>query len=268
MRERSTIALVARLLSDLLLALDEVVALDAARSAQARVGAAGAQAIAPDLAWVHRTGKDDWRSVFDARRLAAKKSCTRFEIDLGLAVAVYFFVGACAYPQGIVALLVSPRAAASGPSTFSPYDTGGLKSALHPADSSVPWDDAAKARHLAAHLGHADDVVGFLGPYLAAHFRDPVDYVRRAQASQPDFTPYHGLVSGDRRDWTIESRVHADVEIAPDGLILEEIWLTDQDLWDELPDDFKRLARVAPEGQRLEVAVARRIEERLRRGQA
>jgi hypothetical protein len=107
-----------------------------------------------------------------------------------------------------------------------------------------------------------------MGPYLAAHFHDPAEYVRRAQVSQPDFPAYHGLLDRDRRAWTVEARIHDDLEIPPDGLLLEEIWLEDTDLLDELPDDFMRMARIAPDGQRLEVAVARRIEERLGRGRA
>ena len=258
-----------RPLSELLSALHDVVHSDAARSAQARAGAADAAALAPSMSWVHRTGKSgDWRGVFEVRRLVAQSAGTSFESRLSLDRAVYFFVGACAYPHGIVALLVSPRIASAGPSTFTPYDSGALKKYLRPQDSAAPWDDDAKTLHMAAHLGNATDVAGFLGPYLAAHFRDLLDYVRRPQESAPDFPTYHGLVDADRRAWTIEVRVHDDVEIAPDGLIVEEIWLDSQDLWDDLPDDFKRLARVPPEGQQLAVAVARRIEERSRRGSA
>ena len=259
----------ARPLSELLSALEEVVGKDATRRVQARAGAASAAALAPSMSWVHRTGKSgDWRSVLEARQLGAQRVDTPFETARSLDRAVYFFVGACAYPRGIVALLVSPRAASAAPSTFTPYDSGALKAHLLPQDSAAPWDDEAKTRHMAAHLGDTADMAGFLGPYLAGHFRDPLDYVRRPQKSAPDFPAYHGLVDADRRSWTIEVRVHGDVKIAPDGLTVEEIWLDNQDLWDDLPDDFKRLARVPPEGQRLEVAVARRIESRSRRGHA
>jgi hypothetical protein len=127
------------------------------------------------------------------------------------------------------------------------------------------WDDESKKRHLEEHLGSGADVDQFIGPYLAAHFRDPRSYVRLPQQSAPDFPPYHGLASknGDRRAWTVEVRVHEDINITPDGLILEEIWLDGHDLFDELPDDFKGMARVSPDEERLEVAVAARIEERL-----
>lgn len=158
---------------------------------------------------------------------------------------------------------MAPRIVAAGASTFTPYDTGALKKVLRPADGSAVWNDEARSMHLAAHLGRGGDVAAFTGPYLAAHFDDPYEYVRRDQASQPDYPPYHGLVGGDRRGWTIEIQVHTDVELAPDGLLLEEIWLDGQDLLDEIPDDFRRISRIPPEGQPLEIAIARRIEEKL-----
>jgi hypothetical protein len=268
---------VARALSDLLELLARVVAEDEVRSTSSRACIVEAERLARSLPWVHRTGKPadlrgkrDWRLIFRDRRLAATAVGTSFEEALGIERAVYFFVGACAYPQGIVALLWAPLAALVG--TFTPYDTGALKRRLVPADSSKPWDADAKTKHLEAHLGHTADVTEFVGSYIAAHFRDPIAYVRALQKSEPDFRAYHGLVDQDgpvdRLSWTVEAQIHADVDISPDGLLLEEIWLDDLDLWDELPDDFKGMARVSPDNMALEVAVAGRIEERVARAQA
>jgi hypothetical protein len=261
---------VARQLSELLESLAQIIADDDARSASANACGAAA-GMGPSLLWVHRSGRaGDWRHLFEQRRLIAKEPGTPFEKALGIERAVYFFVGACAYPTGILALLVAPLAGAAHEGTFAPYDTGALKTHVVPATLSGPWDDAAKTQHLEAHLGRSADVVRFLAPYLSGHFRDPVDYVRVRPGVPPDFPAYHGLIEvdathRDRRSWTIEAQLHVDVEISPDGLLLEEIWLEHQDLVDDLPDDFKRLARILPDGVPLAVAVAERIEERLRK---
>ena len=265
---------VARQLSELLESLARVVSDDDARSTASIACGAAAAVVGPRVLWVHRTGRPedgDWRHIFEQRRLIAKEPGTSFERALGIDRAVYFFVGACAYPTGILALLVAPVAGSTHEGTFTPYDTGALKKHIAPSAPSGPWDEAAKKQHLEAHLGSSADVVGFLGPYLAGHFRDPVDYVRARSGILPDFSPYHGLVEvdvarQDRRSWTVEAQLHRDVEILPDGLLLEEIWLENQDLADELPDDFKRLARILPDGVALAVAVGDRVEERLRQG--
>ena len=259
---------VPRALTEILDALQRVVTEDDARSAGSRSCASGAAKLAPRLAWVHRTGgATDWRRLFETRRLRAESSGTSYERALGLERAVYFFVGACAFPTGTLALVMAPFAARPDASTFTPYDTGALKKHLILADRSLPWDDDAKTQHLREHLGGGADAGAFLGPYLAAHFRDPLDYVRAGQHASPDFAPYHGLRSGtqDRRAWTVETRVHEDVDVAPGGEFLEEIWFEDHDLVNELPDDFKGIARVIPDGVRLESAVAQSIEARFRR---
>lgn len=250
--------------------LARIVADDATRSAAANACVAEASAMGPRVPWVHRTGRaGDWRHIFEQRRLLAGETGTPFEKALGIDTAVYFFVGACAYPTGILALLLAPVGGASHPGTFTPYDTGALKKHMVPSAPVGPWDADAKTRHLEAHLGHSADVAVFLGAYISGHFRDPLSYVRISPATVPDFPAYHGLIEADavrtdRRSWTLEAQIHVDVEIPPDGLLLEEIWLDHQDLVDELPDDFKRLARILPDGVPLAVAVAQRIEERLR----
>ncbi|MEO5726530.1 MAG: hypothetical protein ABI134_05795 [Byssovorax sp.] len=261
----------ARQLSELLEPLARIVAEDSPRRAAADACSAAAAAMGSSLLWVHRTGRaGDWRHIFEVRRLVANETGTPFEKALGIERAVYFFVGACAYPTGILALLVAPLVGTAHEGTFTPYDTGALKKHIAPEASSEPWDVDAKTRHLEAHLGRSADVIPFLGPYLSGHFREPVAYVRVRPGAQPDFPAYHGLVEidklrADRRAWTLEAQLHADVEIPPDGLLLEEIWLDHQDLLEDLPDDFKRLARILPDGVPLAVAVAERIEERLMR---
>ena len=263
---RRTIDHVARALSELLETLASVVDQDDARRESSRACAAEAVALAQRLPWVHRTGtpKGDWRLIFEHRRLRAGPAGTPYEQTLGIERAAYFFVGACAYPTGIVALLWAPLQALAG--AFAPYDTGGLMAHLVPVDPSASWDPDARTKHLEAHLGHAADVAAFVGPYIAAHFRSPVTYVRAPRQSEPDFEVHHGLVnqggSAPWLSWTVEAQIHADVDVTPDGLLLQEIWLDDLDLVDELPDDFKRMVRV-PDGMPLEFGVARRIEESL-----
>jgi hypothetical protein len=250
--------------------LARIVADDAARSTAAQASGAAAAAIGPSVPWVHRTGRaGDWRNVFEQRRLVAREVGTPFEKALGVDNAVYFFVGACAYPTGILALVFAPLTGSPHPGTFTPYDTGALKKHMVPSASVGPWDTEAKIRHLEAHLGHSADVLQFLGPYVSAHFRDPFSYLKVSGSILPDFPTYHGLVEidaarRDRRCWTVEAQLHVDVDIPPDGLLLQEAWLDNHDLVDELPDDFKRLARIVPDGVPLAVAVAERIEERLR----
>jgi hypothetical protein len=256
----------ARELAEMLEALRQIVDRDDARRENSLQRAGEASALGRKLPWVHRTGKHSWKNVFERRRLVAAPASTTFEHGVGISQAVYFFVGACAYPRGIVALLLGPLTGLAG--TFAPYDTGGLKNFLVPTDPTLLWDDDAKTRHLAAHVGRLGDVTPFVGPYLAAHFRSPLDYVRAPRKRAPDFSVYHGLVdktgSVDRLSWTVEVQVHDDVGIAPDGLVLQEIWLDHHDLWDELPDDFKGMARFPQDGVPLEAAVAERIEERAR----
>ena len=95
----------------------------------------------------------------------------------------------------------------------------------------------------------------FVGPYLAAHFTDPLGYVRSPQHSEPDFHAYHGLQSGnrDRRAWTLEVQVHEDVSFASGAPLLTEIVAARQALIEDLPDDLVGLARVAvPENEVLE----------------
>ena len=73
---------------------------------------------------------------------------------------------------------------------------------------------------------------------------------------------------GDRVAWTVEVQLHVEAEFAPDGLVVEEIWVQDKDLVTELPDDLRRLARVTPEDEPLEAAVARTIDDRCTRRNA
>ncbi|MEZ4293735.1 MAG: hypothetical protein R3B70_02075 [Polyangiaceae bacterium] len=186
-----------------------------------------------------------------------------FERNLGHDRAVYFFVGSCAYPEGLAVLLFSFTRGSVARSTFNPYDTGFLKHVAIPRRPADTWDDTAKTQHIQSTMGWTRDLHAFGGPYLAAHFRDPIDYVRRPQDGVPDFEPYHGLGGGDRRAWTIEARLHDDVTIEPNGQELLEIWLEDQSLLRELPVDFRRYARIKRDGMTLAESVAQRIERKI-----
>lgn len=163
------------------------------------------------MPWIHRTGKHSaWEAVFSGLRLAARAPCTAFERDAGINSVVYFFVGYPAYPKGGVALLFAPLF--SAPGSFTPFDSGALERG-HLKKTHTALTPPERAELFNQFFGTIAGLKEFLGPFLAAHFLEPMDYVRREQLSLPDHPAYHGLVDGnqDRRAWTIEAQVHEDV---------------------------------------------------------
>lgn len=212
-------------------------------------------AIGRRLPLVHRTCKPDaempWTQVLDERAFAALPPCTgSCEQAAGIPRAAYFFLGCGAYPEGLVGfVLEAPSVLLRYPASYTPIDTGSLGRYVAPRDpaQAASWDDDAKARFLLDHLGQGREVTHFAGPYLAAHFEEPMTYVQRGQYSTPDFPAYHGLEStnGDRRAWTIEVQVHANVRFGRGGANLTEIVVARPSLVEELPDDLKGFARVA-----------------------
>lgn len=236
-----------RSLRELVALLDEVLEGDADRGAAARDARPAAEALAPRLPLVHRTGAPmPWTAIVADRLLRATAVGSVGERALGLGRAVYAFVGCGAYPKGNVALIFAQALAGRDDATFTPFDSGGLdgKSAPRGRDAAT-WEAAERQAFLAAHLGQGRDLAGFLGPYLAAHFRDPAGYVEADHIGEPDFPAYHGLVStnGDRRAWTVEVQIHSDVPIPDDPSSLT-VLLDGIDLWRDLPPTMQRLARV------------------------
>jgi len=208
------------------------------------------------LPLVHRTSKSGtdtkWFDILRTRSFVADTPCTGArELAAGIPRAAYFFLGAGAYPKGLVAFVLDPSSVLNQPSSYTPFDSGSVDNPafLCPIDaaSAAAWDVPARDRFLTTHVGAGVEVLGFAGPYLATHFVDPFSYVRAPQISSPDFAPYHGMYSpnGDRRAWTIEVQVHHDVMFGAGGATLTEIVVARKMLLEDLPDDLISLARVA-----------------------
>ena len=206
-----------------------------------------AQRVADSLPLVHRTAGEgqDWREIFEHDTLTARPVPTEHERKAGRANTVYFFLGAGAYPSGQIALLLELQTLRDVKASFSPYDTGGMRYCT----PSCGWDDDRRCQHLTEYTGDApDDVHGFAGPYLAAHFRDPRGYVRALQRSTPDFPSFHELISdGDRRAWTIEIQAHDDVGISSEAQFLRQLLVVGTHKLLELPDEYVARARVLPD---------------------
>ncbi len=223
------------------------------------------------LPLVHRTCKpgaeDLWHTVLSERKFAAFEPCMGREKSIGIPRAVYFSVGCGAYPDGLVGFVLDAPSVLTRPASYSPFDSGSIEKYAVPADPALAtaWDGPSKDHFLSEHVGVGRDVGAFAGPYLASHFRDAFDYVRRPQHDTPDFPAYHGLrsTSGDRRAWTIEVQVHEDVSFGIGDPALVEIVAARQSLVEELPDDLVGLARVAiPENEVLR-SIAEGIESRI-----
>jgi hypothetical protein len=208
------------------------------------------------LPLVHRTCKSDtdakWLDILRTRSFVADKPCTGArELAAGIPRATYFFLGVGAYPKGLVAFVLDSSSVLKRSASYTPFDSGSVDNPafLRPMDmtNTTTWDDAAKDRFLAAYVGTGSDVLSFAGPYLAAHFVDPLSYVRAPQISSPDFAPYHGMSSpnDDRRAWTIEVQVHDDVTFGTGAATLNEIVVARKMLLEDLPDDLVDVARVA-----------------------
>jgi hypothetical protein len=236
-----------RSLDELLARLEQALGGDAERSAAAGAARPAAEALASRLPLVHRTGAPrPWRAIFADRVLKAKDVGSAGERALGFERAVYLFVGCGAYPKGNVALIFAPALAGRDDATFTPFDSGALDGHCAPEGRDPgTWEADEKRQFLADHLGQGRDLGGFLGPFLAAHFRDPAGYVEADHVAEPDFPAYHGLVSktGDRRAWTAEVQIHGDVPI-PENPSLMTVLLNSKNLLLDLPPGAQRLVRL------------------------
>jgi hypothetical protein len=214
---------------------------DPERGLAATKSEAGARKLAGRFVLVHRTvpsGGVTLEQIFAAKCLRAQPPCTQREIDCGVNSAVYFFLGCAAYPEGAVAFLAPTRLLGTTPASYAPFDTGSLSKFARPRDPLRSWDANDKREFLTSHLGEGADAVAFCADYLAAHFKDVADYVCLPQLSEPDFPTYHDLVSakGDRRAWSIEVQLHANLDL--NAAHLEAIVIGQADLLADIPDDL------------------------------
>lgn len=243
---------------------------DPAREENAWRSHTRAREVGVRLPLVHRTCKPGaearWLDLLDTRTFAASEPCTGDrEKAAGIPRAAYFFLGCGAYPDGLVGFVLEAGSVLTRPASFSPFDSGSIAKHAVPTDPAARWDDSAKDRFLAEHVGAGPDVAAFSGPYLAAHFRDPVTYVRCGQWSLPDFPQYHDLqsTSGDRRAWTIEVQVHEDVTFGTESATLTEIVAARKALIEDLPDDLVGFARVATRENEVLESIAEGIATRI-----
>lgn len=236
-----------RSLRELLARLEQVLAGDPDRGSAAHEARPAAKAMAPHLPLVHRTGAPRrWRAIFEDRMLKAEDVGSASERALGFERAVYLFAGCGAYHKGNVALVFAQGLARRDDATFTPFDSGGLVGHSAPdGRDAATWKQEERQEFFQAHLGHGRDLADFLGPYIAAHFRDPVAYVTTGRIGEPDFPAYHGLVSKnrDRRAWTAEVQIHGDVSTDGNPALLS-VLLNDRDLRRDLPPVALRIARV------------------------
>lgn len=264
-----------RSLEEMLGSLELILRGDEARQDHATRSVALASEVARRLPLVHRTNKPGeereqikWQAILDSRTFAAREPCTGDrEKAAGIPLAAYFFVGCGAYPEGLVGFVLETASVLTLPSSFTPFDSGSLTRFAVPAEAALAaaWDEPSKDRFLDDHVGPGRELVAFSGPYLAAHFREPLAYIRGGQRSDPHFPAYHGLrsTSGDRRAWTLEVQVHEDVVFRDGGATLVEIVAARHALTLDIPDDLLFLTRVAsPENEVLE-SIAEGIAERI-----
>lgn len=159
----------------------------------------------------------------------------------------------------MIAFLVFNRVFETAGASYTPFDTGSLDKYARPRDPASSWEDADRHEFLATYLGHGADAVGFAAEYVAAHFVDVCEYVRRPQVSLPDTPVYHGLesTSGDRRAWSIEVQVHEDVAL--DEQRVEYLVLGPQDIFVDVPDDLTSKVIVAEDDGSLASTIQRLI---------
>lgn len=186
-----------------------------------------ARAVAGRISLVHRTAKrpvggaatEDgaeagrgWRRAFDEGRLAAGPVGTAWELDAGVRRAVYLFLGAPAYPKGKVALLFDGAAEVHA---CAPFDTGALAGGHISGGGGRSGVDAGAL--FGAAYGEGRALAELSAHWMAAHFDDPLDYVRAGQQQEPQRPALHGLrgEDGDRRAWTVEVQVHGDLPLEP-----------------------------------------------------
>lgn len=234
-------------LDPMLARLQQVLDTDPARATCATGCRPHADALAARLPLVHRTALPNGpplATILTDRHLRTQPACTTREHDCGVLRALYFFLGCAAYPEGAAAFLARNHVLAQTAASFTPFDTGSLQHYARLRDAA-PWADPDKHTFLATHLACATAALDFSAAYLSAHFHDADDYVRRPQTSEPDYPTYHGLTSdtGDRRAWSIEVQLHADLPL--DVHHIEAIVLGEPDLFIDLPDDLAAIAVIA-----------------------
>jgi hypothetical protein len=201
--------------------LQDAVRSDADREASVRAGEPVARSLAAKLPMVHRTALVALPTVLDARKRTMRSGAwEKQELAVfGQAIPAYLFLGTGAYPDTPLGILL--RVDAIGEEFwYTPFDTGGvLGGVIVSKRSSItgsPEDD------LRGFLGEAAGLQQFVTLYLPAHFRDPLDYVRRPQEAQPpDFPPFHRYESatGDRRAWTIELQARESVPVTRETVV-------------------------------------------------
>lgn len=235
--------------------LERAVAGDQTRRECAKGARAKALAFCRGLPLVRRIARDGsaargdaspWFSALSDRRLEPHAPETTTEEAIGIQRSLYFYLGAPAYPKGAVAFVCNTDAALRCGSSFWPFDTGAaIKGYARPKSASA-WLEPQWSEFLRRHWGAGSDLKAFAAEYLAAHFFEPAEYVRRAQQSAPDFPPYHDLESrdGDRRAWTIEVQVHEPLNLEPEAENLLRIVVARPQLLDDIPDDLSSYAVV------------------------
>ena len=81
----------------------------------------------------------------------------------------------------------------------------------------------------------------------------------RPQQSEPDFPTYHDLVSqtGDRRAWSIEVRLHEDLELSAEHI--DAIVIAREDYLDNFPDDLLEKVVIAEDAEAVISTIQRLI---------
>lgn len=196
--------------------------------------------MARQLPLVHRTGGracPPWTQVFDKGVLTRARAGSEAERTHGHDPVVYFFLGAGAFPRGLVALVLRADVLTGRDATFTPFDTGGVGGGwMVRADGAALSEAEAHAFYVDHHANHRD-LADFAPSWIASLFADPLDYVRRSLVSAPDRASAHGLRSrtGYRLAWTIELQCLEDVPIRPG---VERVVVGRRALALDLPDTF------------------------------
>lgn len=170
--------------------------------------------LATNLPLSHGMSGDGFRaicrtgSLYSQKRLVelgVLKSRTSTETSLGTDASVFFFVGPFAYPNTNSGFLfkatLEKEFADSGFAT--PFDTGGLLKIFKRPDPTQPVDDFF-AEHTLPLVAHRN----LLALTLHHSFAQPQDYLLGTDPIEATY-----VTEGDRRRWTHEVQIQADIPI-------------------------------------------------------
>lgn len=158
----------------------------------------------------HREQRPSLKSIVETGKLESTPVPTNEEREAGHVNAVYTFLGTASYKKGLIAFLFDPVVTQDLPSSFTPYDSGGvsagyLKGSDDPSSMFARW------------CGDGTYLHEISPKWVGSLFDDPLNYVRSVNGTPaPDRQPRTGIQTegNDAKAWALEVRLHEDVPLA------------------------------------------------------